>query len=329
MSPHKIVVTVDDATAADRGEAGASNAPPGPRRPSLHTVLPFVVGLVCFLLLAILNQARGFDLWRNYALSGVFLGSITTWVVWRYDVRIPHYIQWVIVAGLLLHYGGGSLGSPDPFRVGLFGFHGINGAYHTIEGWDHITHGVGIGAGAMALAYLLELYQVRRRLHWNASTVWFLAVLTSLAVGVGVELYEFLGKSAFQTIDQGGYENTMRDLHYNILGAVVGGGVAAFVDRRRFGRRIERLWGQRPPTGPSYPGHIPPAMAGLIAFVAPAAIATVYLSLRFVGEARPADDIAAYDDALRTLLSSAVLGTVLGPLVGLLWRGRSLPEGTP
>lgn len=305
-----------------------AEAPPAAHRRAAYTVLPFIVGLVCFALLAILNQARGFDLWRNYALSGIGLGSIATWAVWRWDVRIPHYIQWVIVAGLLLHYGGGTLGDPDPHRIGLFGFHGINGAYHTIDGWDHITHGVGLGAGAMAIAYVLELYQARRRLGWTASTVWFFAVLVTLAVGVGVELYEFLGKSAFQTIDQGGYENTIRDLHYNLLGGVIGGGIAAFVDRRRFGRRIERLWGPPGTAHPAHPGPLPPGMAGLIAFVTPPAIVTVYLSLRFFGEVTPQDDLAAYDAALRLMLGSAVVGVVLGPLVALAWHRRASPEAS-
>lgn len=296
-----------------------------PKRPSLRTVQPFIVGLVTFALLAILNQARDFDLWRNYALSGVGLGLIATWAVWRWDVRIPHYIQWAIVAGLILHYGGGSLGNPDPYRIGLFGFHGINGAYHTIDGWDHITHGVGLGAGAMAIAYLVELYQSRRGLGWSAPAVWLVAILATLAAGVGVELYEYLGKSAFQTIDQGGYENTMLDLHYNVYGAVLGGGLAAFVDRRRFSRRIANQWG-RPEPKPVAPGlrsRIPPGMAGLLAFVTPPALATAFLSIRFLVASEPADDVAAYDDALQFLLASAIAGVVLGPAVALALRRRA------
>lgn len=287
-----------------------------------RTVTPFLVGLATFALLAALNHARGFDLWRNYALSGLGLGGLATWLVYRYDVRVPPYIQWVIVVGLWLHYGGGSLGSPDPYRMGLLGYHGINGAYHVHSWWDNLTHFMGIGAGTMAIAYLLEAYQVRRGLAWRKLVVWALAVTAGLAAGVGVELYEYLGKAVFQTIDQGGYHNTMLDLHFNILGAAVGGALAVTVDRRRLAGDIERHWGRREPTlaGQPWPQRVPAPMAGFLAFVAPAALTTLALGLRYLVQAPPSNDLQAYDGALQIMLASAILGLFTGPMVGMAWR---------
>lgn len=291
-------------------------------RPDWRTVMPFLVGLATFALLAALNHGRGFDLWRNYALSGLGLGGITTWVLYRYDVRVPHYIQWVIVIGLWLHYGGGSLGSPDPYRMGLLGYHGINGAYHVHTWWDNLTHFMGIGAGTMAIAYLLEAYQVRRGLAWSKLVVFALAVTAGLAAGVGVELYEYLGKAVFQTIDQGGYANTMMDLHFNLLGAVVGGALAVTIDRRRLAHDIAAHWGGQhaPRTDQPWPRRLPPAMAGFVAFVIPAAATTLFLAARFVIESTPVDEGHSYDSALQVLLASAIVGTLSGPLVGLAWR---------
>lgn len=296
--------------------------PPQPHAPHWRTVTPFLIGLATFALLALLNHARGFDLWRNYALSGVGLGGITTWLVYRYDVRVPHYIQWVIVAGLWLHYGGGSLGSPDPYQMGLLGYHGINGAYHVHSWWDNLTHFMGIGAGTMAIAYLLEAYQVRRALAWTKLVVFALAVTAGLATGVGVELYEYLGKAVFQTIDQGGYSNTMMDLQFNILGAVVGGALAVTIDRRRLAQDIEAHWGRHDTTkkGRPWPQRLPAAMAGFLAFVIPAAVTTLALAARFAIESTPMDEGHSYDSALQILLASALVGLLLGPLVGLAWR---------
>ncbi|MEK6976486.1 MAG: hypothetical protein AABY18_09115 [Candidatus Thermoplasmatota archaeon] len=305
-------------------QAGGVTSLPTPPR-SLHSILPSLAGLAGCILLAIINQARGFDLWRNYALTGLVEGSIIAWILWRWNARIPHYIQWVITAAAMLHYGGGSLGSTDPYHMGLFGFHGINGAYHTFDWWDHLTHGVGVGAATMAAAYLLEAYQMRRGLQWRARTVWFLAVLVGLALGVGVELAEYLGKSAFNTIDQGGYDNTMQDLHYNVLGAALGAAIAAIVDRRRLTRRIEGLIGKPRPIPPPTKllERIPPAMAGLTTFVSAPAAMTFALSLRYLFQDHPVLDPRAYDDALNLMLASTIAGAVLGPVVALVWPKRA------
>jgi hypothetical protein len=300
------------------------------RDPKVRTVAPFVVGLAAFALLAILNQARGFELWRNYALTGVFLGGFVTYLVYRWDLRIPRYIQWVIVGGMLLHYGGGSLGSPDPYRMGLLGYHGINGAYHVHTWWDNLTHFAGIGAGAMATAYLLEAYQTRRGLAWNKRTVWALSFTTGLAMGVGVELYEYLGKTAFQTIDQGGYKNTMLDLLFNILGASLGAALAVTVDRRRLAMQIERHWGRRTATMADRPWteRVPPAMMGFIAFVAPAAGMTLWLAGHYLTFLPGLDTHGTYDGALKLMLVSAITGVVLGPATGIGWARRvRRPQG--
>ena len=291
-------------------------------------VLPFLVGIGSFVLLAAFNQARDFDLWRNYALSGVLLGSIATWLILHYDVRIPHYIQWVIVGALWTHYGGGSLGSPDPYRMGLLGMHGINGAYHHFEWWDHLTHGVGIGASAMGIAYLFEVYQAKRGLTWSASRVFLLTMLASMTAGVGVELYEFLGKQAFQTIDQGGYENTMRDLHFNLIGALVGASVAIFVNRTRFRDRIQSRWNTQDTVPMEAPWwqQVTPGMTGFIAFIALPALTALALATRFFSEAIPPDDSQLYDEALWTLTGASAAAVLVGPIARFIhkdWNRRN------
>ena len=47
---------------------------------------------------------------------------------------------------------------------------------------------------------------------------------------MGYEVYEFFGKTVFQTIDQGGYRNTASDLVSNLLGAWMGIMFALFYD---------------------------------------------------------------------------------------------------
>lgn len=285
---------------------------------SLQPVMPFAIGIASFAILAIVNEVRDFELWRNYALSGVFLGGATTYVLWRVDARVPHYIQWTIVAALLAHYGGGSLGSPDPNKMGLLGMHGINGAYHHFEWWDHLTHGLGIGASAMGIAYLLERYQVKYSLNWSQGMVWTISMMASLTAGVGVELYEYLGKTAFQTIDQGGFVNTMQDLHFNFFGASVGTTIAVYINRHKFMESIEK--DLRIEENPGR--NITPGMAGFIAFVTIPAMAAVYLAVKFFFMDIPKDDQPLYDPALQILTWAAVLATFAAPVTTWIVRRK-------
>ncbi len=303
-----------------------------PRDRSLRPVIPFLVGVTLFAVLGLFNEARDFALWRNYAFSGILLGAPAIYLIWRFEVHLPHYIQWTIVGALLTHYGGGSLGSPDPYKMGLLGMHGVNGAYHHFDWWDHLTHGVGIGASAMGIAYLFEVYHVRRGQQWSASTVFLCTMVASMTAGVGVELYEYLGKTAFQTIDQGGYENTMRDLHFNLIGAMLGGGLAVTVNRSRFWNLVQGRWGMPHPVPRSAPWwqRITSPMVGFLTFCTLPAAGALFLATKFFAEEIPANDLHMYDPALQTLTWLTALGILLAPLTAAMHR-RMLQNrpGTP
>ncbi len=294
--------------------------------PSIRHVAVFIGGLIAFLALAFFNELRGFDLWRNYALSGFFLGAPIVYALWRLDMRLPQYIQVAILVAMLAHYGGGSAGSVPgpPYRMGLFGMHGINGAYHVISWWDHLTHGLGIGATAMGFAYLFDVYQLRRGLGWQPMTLWGASVLAALTAGVGVELYEYLGKTAFQTIDQGGYENTMTDLWFNMLGASAGAGLAVSLNRTKFRRAIASHWSlpeDQEPTG-TWLENLPSRMAGFLAFVTVPAATAVGLAVHSATVDRIANDLILYDPALQVMVWSAVFAVAAFPIA--MWAHRRI-----
>ncbi len=291
---------------------------PPQERPELRHVALFLVGLGAFLLLAAFNQWRGFDLWRNYAISGFLLGAPVVYTLWRLDMRLPQYIQGAIVGAMLAHYIGGSLGyvPGPPYRMGLLGMHGINGAYHVFEWWDHLTHGLGIGASAMGIAYLFDVYQMRRGLGWNAGVLWTVSVMAGLTAGVGVELYEYLGKTAFQTIDQGGYDNTMQDLWFNFLGASIGAGLAVTVNRTALRARITGHWSlpeEHEPTG-TWLQNLPPRMAGFLAFITIPAATALGLGLHYFTVDGLAMDLVLYDPALQSMVAAAVAAVVAVPV---------------
>lgn len=279
-----------------------------------RTVAPALAGLLLCIALAALNEARGFALWRNYALAGLFMGSMLTWLLWHKDLRVPHYIQWMIVVATMLHFGGGSTGSPVRGEEGLLGMRGINGAYHVFSWWDNLTHIAGTTAATLGFAYLLEGYQLRRRLGWRPGALFTFSVAAGLAVGVGVELYEYLGKTLFQTIDQGGYYNTMGDLVSNLVGTGLGATVGVAVNRTVFWERIQAQWGNQV-SAPGWP-RMPATFVGALAFILPAAATSLFLAARFLILDLPETE-EAYEHALRILTRSAVTGAMAAPVAAI------------
>jgi hypothetical protein len=297
----------------------ADDARPHTAAQRLWDVAPFVTAICAFALLAVWNEARGLELWRNYALSGLMIGIPSTYAIAKADWRVPHYVQWAIVFALSLHYFGGSMASTDPFRLGLFRFHGVNGAYHTFDWWDHLTHGMGILASTMGIAYAIEIVNVRRGLAWKGWHVAVLAIMSGMAAGVGVELYEYGGKTFFQTIDQGGYRNTVSDLQYNLWGATVGAVVGVAANRVWFTQHIRDQYPLAPKSDrPRLPGDL----RAFVVFIAVPGIVSVVMALR--GFWVPGNDLddALYEGLLRTLVGAAILGAAAGGAATLV-RGKS------
>ncbi len=281
-----------------------------------------LAGVTAFAILGVINHVRDFTLWRNYCIAAVVMSMPIFAGLHLARVRVPYPTQAAVIAATAAHFVGGSAGSPGPHGTpGWFGLHGINGAYHVFGWWDHLTHGLGIGATTMGYAYLLDVYQGRRRLGWTAPQLAAMALVCGLATGVLVELYEYLGKTMFQTIDQGGYANTMTDLNFNLLGATLGALLATGNQRTRLRPHMEGVWGHSlAPPGPWW-ARLPPTMAGLAAAAALVAAASFYHGMRFLF-VEPHDSIEAYDQSLNSLTLVVLLAGLAATFTARRRRGR-------
>ncbi|MDA8728179.1 hypothetical protein N9M88_03595, partial [Euryarchaeota archaeon] len=107
---------------------------------------------------------------------------------------------------------------------------GVNGMYHVHPWWDKLVHGM--NSTAIAIAWSLGWRRMSEHNGWQLSprVVAFTAFSLGVAIGVAYEVYEFFGKTMFQTIDQGGYVNTATDLVSDMLGAGLGVLFAHFYD---------------------------------------------------------------------------------------------------
>ncbi|MDB3858594.1 hypothetical protein N9289_01120 [Candidatus Poseidonia sp.] len=178
------------------------------------------------------NLSRGLNLWAGYNFGGAMMALVALLILWKGKAHIPALPLWIGYFATMLHFIGGSLGAADS-GPGPFCFagmqpgewlcaDGVNGMYHVHPWWDKLVHGM--NSTAIAIAWSLGWRRMSEHNGWQLSprVVAFTAFSLSVAIGVMYEVYEFFGKTFFQTIDQGGYVNTASDLVSDMLGAGLG-----------------------------------------------------------------------------------------------------------
>lgn len=193
---------------------------------------PVMAWLISCLILTVWNLSRGLNLWAGYNFGGVLMALLAIYILWSGRVQMPALPLWIGYSATMLHFVGGSLGAadsgPGPFCFGgmqpgeWLCADGVNGMYHVHPWWDKLVHGM--NSTAIAIAWSFGWRRMSEHNGWQLSpgVVAFTAFSLSVAIGVAYEVYEFFGKTMFQTIDQGGYVNTATDLVSDMLGAGLG-----------------------------------------------------------------------------------------------------------
>ncbi len=201
---------------------------------------PLLAWLISCVILTFWNLSRGLDLWAGYNFGGALMALLALMILWKGKAHIPALPLWIGYFATMLHFVGGSLGAADS-GPGPFCFDGmqpgewlcadgVNGMYHVHPWWDKLVHSM--NSTAIAIAWSLGWRRMSEHNGWQLSprVVAFTAFSLSVAIGVAYEVYEFFGKTMFQTIDQGGYVNTASDLVSDMLGAGLGVLFAHFYD---------------------------------------------------------------------------------------------------
>lgn len=170
---------------------------------------PYIAAWAIVALAVAVNGALGNRLWLGYSLVGLLLVAVIMFLDTKLRWDLPDRLLWWCGLPLAMHYLGGSLS-------GLHSW-GNNGLYYALPWWDNLVHFLGSAAAGVAAAYLLAPRLPRQR-----RTVIFTAACIATALGMAVELYEFIGFLWFGTVDQGYYTNTILDLYYNSLGGFAG-----------------------------------------------------------------------------------------------------------
>ncbi|PKK86667.1 MAG: hypothetical protein CVT48_00110 [Thermoplasmata archaeon HGW-Thermoplasmata-1] len=142
--------------------------------------------------------------WRSYCLEAAALTIILMSILNFFPVSLM-----AVSIGLfdvLLHILGG-----------MFDW------YHTIDFWDHITHGLSHLAIVIGVAYWFRMGEDRGKVSISPLLCLSAVILISIGVGAIFEVREYAFSYVFDTIDQGGYDNTLQDIMFNIIGSLIGG----------------------------------------------------------------------------------------------------------
>lgn len=203
------------------------------RAPPRRDVLPILFLAAALASVAVATYLEGKRLWAAYNVVGLTLLLAFALLVARLRLDLPRGATLVCYLTLILHYVGGSLG-------GHFGIDGVNGLYAVFPWWDRVTHFA--GASGVALLAFHVLRGVGARDAWRVpdGALALFAFALTMAVGVGVELFEFGAWTFFATIDQGFYSNTMMDLYGDATGAAFGAALGVAWARVATSRELSR-----------------------------------------------------------------------------------------
>lgn len=159
--------------------------------------------------------------WRRgnyeFLLYVVVILLVAAVVLWKQrHIRFDPVILWGLTAWGLLHMAGGNVPVGDGVLYGVQVFPLFPN--HSILRFDQIVHFFGFGVATLIAHHLLRFLlrgDIRGR-----STLAFLTILMGSGFGAVNEIVEFLAVLALPETGVGGYENTLWDLVFNLLGGI-------------------------------------------------------------------------------------------------------------
>ena len=186
------------------------------------TVLIFTVAYVVIFGSVFLASGNGEFVWYVFTLV-FFLALIAAT---QRAAQLPAFILWGLAIWGFAHMAGGGVPVGDGvlYSQVLLPLAG-NGELVLLK-YDQIVHFYGFGVATLVLWHLM-----RRNFPAldGTKTIYALAILGAMGLGVLNELIEFTAVLAFPDTGVGGYFNTALDLLFNTLGAITAAILASFL----------------------------------------------------------------------------------------------------
>jgi putative membrane protein len=143
---------------------------------------------------------------------GVIL-IVGAWVVWKQrSVRFNLPILWGLTIWGLLHMAGGNIRVGDDILYGLQ-------LIPVVLRYDQLVHAFGFGMATLVCHHLLKPYLRDGIDRWRTLSI--LIVLMGSGLGAINEIIEFIAVKTLPETNVGGYDNTLWDLIFNLIGGLL------------------------------------------------------------------------------------------------------------
>jgi putative membrane protein len=148
----------------------------------------------------------------EFLLYAAVVVVLLLWIVWKQPtVKFEPAILWGLSGWGLLHMAGGNL------RVG-------DGVLYSVQlipkllRYDQLVHAFGFGVATLVCFHILRPFLREDIARWRTPAV--LVVLMGSGVGAINEIVEYVAVLAMPETGVGGYDNTMQDLVFNLIGGI-------------------------------------------------------------------------------------------------------------
>ena len=184
----------------------------------------FVVNIINVVIFTVIARRRSNQEFMLYL--GVIVMILTWLVVKQRTIRFDLTILWGMTLWALMHMSGGLLhvNGETLYSLELVP---LVPRLHILR-YDQLVHTFGFGVATLLCHHLLRPF-----LHDNIDrrgTLMFLVVLMGSGLGAVNEMIEFLAVQTFPETGVGGYQNTMLDIVFNLLGGIL---AVTWLTRRR------------------------------------------------------------------------------------------------
>ena len=157
-----------------------------------------------------------------YVAVVILVGAL---VVWKQRiVRFDRTILWGLTIWGVLHMTGGNIQVGDGVLYGLQ-------LIPVVLRYDQFVHAFGFGTATLVCHHLLKPYLREGIDRWRTLSV--LIVLMGCGLGAINEIIEFIAVKTIEDTNVGGYDNTLWDLIFNLIGGVFAVGWLTVRKRRR------------------------------------------------------------------------------------------------
>jgi uncharacterized membrane protein YjdF len=130
--------------------------------------------------------------------------------------------DYFILGGLsvwgFMHMAGGGVMVQGDVLYALPLVHIFGSGDSLVLKYDQLVHMIGFGVSTLVAFHLIRPYL---NTHVNWTVMFPLIVLAGMGVGALNEIIEYVAVLAFPETGVGGYDNTMIDMIFNTLGAIV------------------------------------------------------------------------------------------------------------